>query len=188
MRAGVQPMTYPKMLTVAAQVGDGIALGTLLSAEYVHSVVRSTLRRAAELADRDPDQLDILMAGFVAVDDDRDRARDAVRRAICNLYHPLPHPYYDFLLREHGFSAVADTCRHHAQHGRLQTAMDGIDDDVVDSLAVTGTPTQCRQQALRWDGLVNEVIYTNAAVPALRTDNRRPVLDTYRSILAIGTT
>ena len=39
------------------------------------------------------------MALRASIDDDAERARATTRHAICRLFHPVPHPYYDFLLR-----------------------------------------------------------------------------------------
>lgn len=179
---------YPKMLGVAAQVGDGLALGSLISPAYIRDVIQPTVRTAADAIDRNPDDLGYLMAGFVAVDDDRDRARDAVRQAICSLFHPLPHPYYEFLLREQGFSAAADACVRHVPIGRIQAAMEAISDELVDAVAITGSSEQCSRDALRWEGLVDEVIFTNVgAVTATLSGDGVGVLDSFRAVLTIGT-
>src|SRR5262249_50066391 len=86
---------FPTMIRVAASVAHGVALGVIVSAPYVREVVRPAIRKAAAAAGRDPDALAIPMGAVVAVDDDRERARDLVRRTIASFFHPLPHPYYD---------------------------------------------------------------------------------------------
>ena len=45
----------PKMVRVAASVADGIAMGVLLSPEYVRDAIRPVAAAAAAAADRDPD-------------------------------------------------------------------------------------------------------------------------------------
>jgi len=72
---------YARMVRVAARVGDGLALGALLSPQYIRDVIRPIARSAAEDAGKDPDSLGYLMAGFVALDDDRERARPGGRVA-----------------------------------------------------------------------------------------------------------
>ena len=79
------------------------------------------------------------MAAMVSVDDDEERARATTRHAICRLFHPVPHPYYDFLLRAQGFAAAADAAAELVPQGRVREAMAQIDDEVVDRLTITGT-------------------------------------------------
>src|SRR5581483_10236319 len=100
--------TFPGMRKVAGAVADGVALGALHSVDYVENVVKPAVAAAAEAAGRDPATIVYAMPAFTSFGDDRAAARDAARRAICNLYAPKPHPHYDFLLREQGFATVAD--------------------------------------------------------------------------------
>jgi alkanesulfonate monooxygenase SsuD/methylene tetrahydromethanopterin reductase-like flavin-dependent oxidoreductase (luciferase family) len=149
------------MIDVAATVADGVALGVLASPEYVREIVRPRIRRAAEAAGRDPGTIEIPMGAVVAVDDDRARARDAVRAAIASFFHPMPHPYYEFLLREQGYSKVADAAKRLMPEGRAAEAMEMIDDDLVDRLALAGTPPEISTRLEDYRGLVDEVIYLN---------------------------
>ena len=96
------------MIEVAGRVADGIAMGALLSPAYIADQVLPRFYRAAEQADRDPTTLITNCAPFVSVSENREQARMAARQAICNLYAPLPHPYYDHALREQGFAKAAD--------------------------------------------------------------------------------
>ena len=52
------------------------------------------------------------------------RARQTIKATICSFYHPIPHPYYDFLLREQGFGRAADACAKHVARGYTQAAME----------------------------------------------------------------
>lgn len=151
----------PKMVSVAGAIADAVAMGVLLSPDYVRERVRPLALGAAEAAGRDPATLEFVMGALVAVDDDIDRARRAIKTAICGFYHPLPHPYYDFLLREQGFARAADACAKLAPLGKNEEAIDRIDDAVVDSLAIVGTPAQCAERLARYEGLIDEVIFLN---------------------------
>jgi len=97
------------------------------------------------------------------VDDDRERARDLVRRTIAGLFHPLPHPYYDFLLREQGFAKVADACARHVPEGRIEAAIETMDDALVDRLAFAGDAATCARRLREYDGLVDEAILLNVS-------------------------
>ena len=154
---------FPKMIQVAASVADGVALGVLVSAPYVREIVRPAVLEAATAAGRDPAAIAIPMGAVVAVDDDRERARDLVRRTIASLFHPLPHPYYDFLLREQGFAKVADACARHVPEGRIEAAIETMDDVLVDRLAFAGDAATCTRRLREYEGLVDEAILLNVS-------------------------
>ena len=101
------------------------------------------------------------MGALVAVDDDRGQARDRVRAAIASFFHPMPHPYYEFLLREQGYSKVADSAMRLVPEGRGKEAMEMMDDELVDRLALAGSPAEISKRLEAYRGLVDEVIYLN---------------------------
>jgi len=154
---------FPKMVQTAASVADGVALGVLVSAPYIREVVRPSIREAATAAGRDPSAIALPMGAVIAVDDDRERARDLVRSTIASLFHPLPHPYYDFLLREQGFAKVADACARHVPEGRIEAAIETMDDALVDRLAFAGDAATCARRLREYDGLVDEAILLNVS-------------------------
>jgi alkanesulfonate monooxygenase SsuD/methylene tetrahydromethanopterin reductase-like flavin-dependent oxidoreductase (luciferase family) len=98
------------------------------------------------------------MAGFVSVSDNREQARQAAREAICRLFAPLPHPYYDFLLREQGFTAAADAAKKYMPEGKLQKAAEAMTDDVIDRVTIAGAPEECRQRIAEYQQVVDEVL------------------------------
>jgi alkanesulfonate monooxygenase SsuD/methylene tetrahydromethanopterin reductase-like flavin-dependent oxidoreductase (luciferase family) len=152
---------FPKMVEVAGSVADGVALGVLLSPEYVRDVIRARALAAAERAGRDGAKLEFPMAALVAVDSDRGRARQAVRRAIASFFHPLPHPYYEFLLREQGYGAVVDLALRRVPEGRTEEVIAAMSDDLVDRLALAGTVRECADRLCAYRGIVDEAILLN---------------------------
>ncbi|HEY5679094.1 MAG TPA: LLM class flavin-dependent oxidoreductase [Pseudomonadales bacterium] len=152
---------YPQMIGVAGRVADGLALGALLSADYIGQELKPRFGKAAADADRDPDSLGIYFAPFVSVGEEAEAARNAARAAICHLYSPLPHPYYDHVLREQGFAEAADACAAHVPEGRLEHAMEAISDEMLDTVAVAGTAAQCRAALDQFEGIVDQALLVN---------------------------
>ncbi len=173
---------FPRMVKVAGRVADGLALGAILSAEYARDMIQPAARAAAEQAGRDPRQLGFLMGAMVAIDDDRERARRAAREAICRLFAPLPHPYYEYMLREHGFSAAADAACRYVPEGRLERAVEAIPDEAVDRLTIAGTPDEARQRLADYEGIVDEVICVNVFYSA---SDQASMLDAYRRLIRL---
>jgi alkanesulfonate monooxygenase SsuD/methylene tetrahydromethanopterin reductase-like flavin-dependent oxidoreductase (luciferase family) len=154
---------FPRMTRVAAQVADGIAGGATLSAEYLRDVVKPQAAEAAAAVDRDPASIGWNAVSLIAVNDDRERARRAVREAICHLYAPLPHPYYEHTMREQGFSKAADALLKLMPAGELEASVDAIPDECVDRLAIAGTLEDCRERIASYEGVVDELLLANVA-------------------------
>ena len=116
----------------------------------------------------------------MAIDDDRERARRAAREAICRLFAPLPHPYYEYMLREHGFSAAADAACQYVPEGKLERAVEAIPDEAVDRLTIAGTPDEARRRLADYEGIVNEVICVNVFYSA---SDQASMLAAYRRLI-----
>ena len=156
---------FPRMVRVAGGCADGLACGAMLSADYLRDVIGPAAREAAAAADRDPAQLGFLTGALAAVDPDRERARRAAREAVCGLFAPLPHPYYEYTLREQGFGEVADAALRHMPAGEVDAAVEAIPDACLDRLAIAGTPDECRKRLADYEGVVDEVVLVNVLPP-----------------------
>ncbi len=148
----------PNMVRLAGEVADGVGIGIMSSVEFVRDVVRPNARAGAVAAGRDADALRFPVAATVSINRDVDSARDATRAAICKLYHPIPHPYYDSQLRQLGFGEFADSAAQLMPAGRLQEAMQRVPDAVIDSMTITGTLDDCEARIRAYQGVADEVI------------------------------
>lgn len=148
----------PKMVAVAGEVADGVGVGIMSSTRFLADIVRPRASAAAEAAGRDPSALAFPMAAQVSVHDDEEVARQATRLAICGLFHPVPHPYYDSQLRQLGFADFADAATGLMPDGRTREAMAEVPDEVIDTMTITGTPAQCAARLADYTGLADEVI------------------------------
>jgi 5,10-methylenetetrahydromethanopterin reductase len=175
---------YPQMTAVAGRVADGLALGALLSADYISSEMKPRFLAAAEAAGRDPSILGISLAPFVSVGDDSDAARHAARMAICHLYAPLPHPYYDHVLREQGFAKAADACLKHVPEGRIEHAAEAITDEVLNAVTISGTFEQCQQGLAKFEGVVDQALMVNVGYGGASTEE---LLNAFRGLIRLGT-
>ena len=164
----------PKMVRLAGEVSDGVGIGIMSSVDFVRDIVRPNARAGAETAGRDPDALKFPMAATVSINRDVELAREASRAAICKLYHPIPHPYYDSQLRQLGFSEFADKAAELMPAGKLREAMALVPDEVINTMTITGTVQDCIARINEYEGVADEVILA-------RTGQRgeAPGLDAY---------
>jgi 5,10-methylenetetrahydromethanopterin reductase len=178
--------TSPRMTELAGEVADGIALGSLQSAEFVRRVAEQARASAGSRP------FGVMVAAMVSVDDDREQARSAGRTAVVNLYAGKPHPHYDSLLRQQGFVQLADDLTRLVAEGELTKAHDAVPDEVVDELLIAGTPDDCAGRLADYAGIVDEVVMVNANGMRYRTADdlsgptREDLLDSFDNTFALG--
>lgn len=148
----------PKMVKLAGEVSDGVGIGIMSSVEFVRDIVKPNARAGAEAAGKDPDSLAFPMAATVSINGNVETARDASRKSICKLFHPIPHPYYDSQLRQLGFDDFVDQAAKLMPQGKLREAMDLVPDKVIDSMTITGNVDECAARIREYDGIADEVI------------------------------
>jgi alkanesulfonate monooxygenase SsuD/methylene tetrahydromethanopterin reductase-like flavin-dependent oxidoreductase (luciferase family) len=98
------------------------------------------VRSAARAAGRDPDAIEITASVTVAIDEDGDRAREAVRPLIATYLAQFPH-----IARESGVPAelLERIARVHAEEG-AEAAAALVDDAIVAELSGAGTVDEVR--------------------------------------------
>jgi 5,10-methylenetetrahydromethanopterin reductase len=172
---------FPRMMRIAAQHADGIAAGATLSPDYIREVLKPQAAHAAAAIERDPDGIAWTAVAITAVDADRERARRAAREALCHLYAPLPHPYYEYTMREQGFGTTADALLKLMPAGELEAAVRVIPDECIDRLTIAGTLADCRARLAEYADVLDEVILLNA-LPSSDGD----ALSAYATALQLG--
>lgn len=148
----------PNMVRLAGEVADGVGVGVMSSTRFMRDIVRPAAQAGAAHAGRDPERLGFLMGAHVSVNADEELARKATRSAVCGLFHPVPHPYYDSQLRQLGFEDFADAATRLVPQGRTREAMDLVPDEVIDTMTITGTLGQCAARIAEYGGLADEMI------------------------------
>lgn len=131
-----------RMIEAAGAVADGLVGHPLFTPEYTRDVVRPALARGAERAGRaEPPPV----AGYLTccVGEDGEHARMAARGVIAfnstvSTYRPV--------LSHHGFDAEADRIRAAWERGDFAGMAAAVSDDMLEAIAVAGTPDEVRRQ------------------------------------------
>jgi alkanesulfonate monooxygenase SsuD/methylene tetrahydromethanopterin reductase-like flavin-dependent oxidoreductase (luciferase family) len=150
----------PRALALAAEVADGVHCSVLASPSHVRRVRASTSGAGNDFK--------VIAYVLVAVSDDAAEARAWMR-----------HPVARYLGALHGQSILDDAglgaARTQPFRDALMAGRDAaelVTDDVMDAVAVAGTPEQCRASLARWaDAGLDSVV---AVIPP-RADFARQV-------------
>jgi probable F420-dependent oxidoreductase len=143
-----------RMVEAAGAVADGLVGHPLFTPEYVSEVVRPALARGAERTGREAPPI----AGYItcSVDDDRDAARQAAAAVIA---FNSTVKTYRATHRVSGFEREAEAVREAWNRGDWEAMVGAVTDEMIDSIALAGTPDEVRERyAERWDGVYERAL------------------------------
>jgi probable F420-dependent oxidoreductase len=164
----------PRFVRAAGATADGLCVASFHTTRYLREVVHPNL--AAGRTTAGPKQ-EVVTTVICAVDPDGDAARQRVKGQLA-FYASIP--CYDVVLDLHAFSQDTTRIREAAQRGDHAGMSAGVSDEMVDQVAIAGTPQECREQLARHEGLVDEVILTS---PSFGLD-RAEVMRNHHQLLA----
>ena len=163
----------PRMTAVAGRVGDGLLCHSLTSPAYLREVTLPAVREArGGSLDGFTVSLPVLVS-LGADPDDRAKADAAVRRQIA-FYASTPA--YRAVLDHHGWGDLHERLNGLSRRQAWDEMADAIDDDVLDTFAVGGTPDEVAATVVERYGdlLDNVALYTPEPVdPGLHDEAAR---------------
>lgn len=168
------------MVRVAAEVSDGLVGHPLYSRRYLREVVRPTLAATAQQAGRDPAAVPVY--GYIITSIARDRAQ-ARREAKHQIAFYSTVRTYDAILDLHGWEREKQSIREAFWQLDIAAMADAVSEEMVDEMAIAGTPDECRAQLARFDGLVDvPLLYSPTfGIPEERiAENHRLIIETFR--------
>lgn len=145
----------PRMISVAADVADGIVVHPLTSRRYLDEVM---VPRVAEARDDRQGEFELSCPVLVisgADDEHHDAARRAVRKQVA-FYASTPA--YRPVLELHGAGEVADELRTLSRDGEWDRMSTLVDDELLDAFAVEAPPQDLREALRdRFGGVLDRV-------------------------------
>ncbi len=139
----------PLMTQTAGEVADGVFCHGFCTERYLREATLPALRRGAEKAGRTLDDFEILAPGFiVARDTEEERAAGAefVRGQI-GFYGSTPA--YRPVLELHGWGELQDELNTLTKQGAWDKLASVVDDEVLETFAVIGTPEEAVAEVKR---------------------------------------
>ncbi len=143
-----------RMIEAAGAVADGLVGHPLFTPQYVREVVRPALARGAGRGGREAPPI----AGYVtcSVAEDRDAARQAAAAIIA---FNSTVKTYRATHKVSGFEREADLVREAWDRGDGEGMVAAVSDEMIDSIALAGTPDEVRDRfAERWDGVYEQTL------------------------------
>ena len=124
----------PKMLQLAGEVADGVVIN-MLGESFVPSVV-AEVRKGAERAGRDPNDIEVVMRVQCCVTDDPAPIREAFASAF-SAY--IVAPGYDTFFTWQGFGDVVQGVRAAREARDRAASRAAVSDELLDALVVAGS-------------------------------------------------
>jgi F420-dependent oxidoreductase-like protein len=133
----------PKMLALAGEIADGVLLYLRPLPSIPNAI--SEILKGVDKAGRQIGDLDVAALLPTAVSENSRDARDEVAKAIA-YYVGGMGTYYRQLVSESGFESEAAMIRSAWERGDRISATKAVSDRLIDSVAVAGSPDECRKK------------------------------------------
>ncbi|MFE0148470.1 LLM class flavin-dependent oxidoreductase [Nonomuraea sp. NPDC059007] len=155
----------PKAVELAGEIADGW-LPIHFPPEHLAETM-THLRSGAARAGRDVAGVEVSPMVMAMVDDDADYARDLIRPMLAVYLGGMGTRgvnFYNRLAHRLGFGSAAGRVRDAYFDGDLGEAMEEVPDDLIDTLALCGTPERVRERlaAYRKAGATRVIVGLNA--------------------------
>lgn len=152
----------PRMTALAAEAADGLLIHPFSTERHLTEVTIPRFEQALDAAGRDRTAVTVVGQAILAVGrtDEEQAAALASVRGLVGFYGSTPA--YRPVLDTHGWGDLQPQLRQLTKEGRWDELSALVDDDVVDAIAVRGTPAEVgRELRRRFGGRVDRVgVYT----------------------------
>ncbi len=158
------------MIRAAAASADGLIGHPVFTRRYIREVVLPELEGSA---------CKLLPYVVTSVADSTEQARNEARGQIGFYYTTR---LYHTILEPHGWRAQGEEIASAFKRGDFAGMAAAVTDEMIDEIAIAGTPDEVRDQLKAWDGLADEVLlYTpSVGVPSGRVqENLDAIVDTF---------
>ena len=140
----------PKAVELAGRFADGWH-ALLFTPEGMADRLEN-FEKGVELGDRDRSSQRVTLSVPCCALDDGERARELTRQHLAFYIGGMGTYYRDALARQ-GYEEIATDVFERWQAGERDAAQSRISDDLLDSLAVAGTPEACRDHIAQFEGI-----------------------------------
>lgn len=167
------------MLRTTGEVADGLVGHPLYSRKFLAEFIRPCLQEGAQRAGRSLSDIDITTLLITSISPDRKQAIQEAKNQIA-FYASVKS--YEGILNLHGWEQQKLAIWEHFKTFNLAKMAEAVTDDMVEQMAVAGTPEECREQIKKWEGLIDlPILYApTVGVRGERVmENHRLIVETF---------
>lgn len=167
------------MLRTAGEVADGLIGHPLYSRRYLREFVVPNVEAGLRRAGRERKRFDLSGYVITSISDDRDQA---MREAKAQIAFYATAKSYEGILDLHGWQSAKQGIYEAFKTFDFARMANCVSDEMVEEIAVTGTPGECRDKLRRWEGLLDTVLLyaPSIGVSAERlAENNRRIIETF---------
>jgi probable F420-dependent oxidoreductase len=160
------------MIRCAARVADGLVGHPVYTRGYIRNVVLPELEGSQ-----------CVLAPYVicAISEDVDQARNEARAQIAFYYST---PLYHSILDVHGWREQGAIITSAFREGDFKAMTEAVTDEMVDEIAITGTPAEVRDRMQQWQGLTESPLLYSPSIgmsPQRGNENLSLIAETFAS-------
>ena len=126
----------PLMNRVAGQVADGVLVHPMHSMHYIQNRLLPEVTQGAEIAGREPSEIDLIVPVFAVAGDSPEERAPWVHRAKTQIAFYGTTPNYAFQFEDLGFDGITKALGDKMKAGDLQGMADTISDEMLDHFAL----------------------------------------------------
>ncbi|MBI3250032.1 MAG: LLM class flavin-dependent oxidoreductase [Deltaproteobacteria bacterium] len=167
------------MLRTVGETADGLVGHPLCSRRYFAEFIKPQVEIGAKRAGRALKDIDFTTLLITAISHDRQRAIQEAKNQIA-FYASVKS--YEGILNLHEWEQQKRAIWEHFKTFNLEKMAAAVTDEMVEQIAIAGTPEECREQLEKWDGLIGlPILYTpTAGVSSARIlENHRLIVETF---------
>jgi 5,10-methylenetetrahydromethanopterin reductase len=138
----------PRMLELVGKVADGVILNSISTIEYVKSACER-IAEGAKSVGRDSSKIEIGHSVIYSVAED---TQEAIRAAKEDILFYVSYPELNPVIEKSAFMKEAMKMRESYQRGDKEAALSLINDEMLDTFAVYGNPSECRDRLRKFVG------------------------------------
>jgi 5,10-methylenetetrahydromethanopterin reductase len=143
------PATSRTGLRIAGQIGDGVLLNAICSPEYSAKALK-IVRHAAEESGRDWDYFEVAQLINCSIEDDTEKAYDAIRWEVASKFDPIQIPFIakpkmrvgEPYIQEDDIPLLEEAY----QRGGKRELMKALPDRYISGMTASGTPAEVEKK------------------------------------------
>lgn len=169
----------PRMVQTAAEIGEGLVGHPLYSRRYLQEVIHPNIAKGLATAGRSRRDFDLSSYIITSISQDGRQARREAKHQIA-FYATVKT--YDIILDLHRWEVEKRKIREAFKTFDIERMADAVSDEMVEAIAIAGTPDECRQQLQKFAGLVDlPLLYAPSfGIASERiAENNRLILETF---------